>query len=123
MVGCGRRDEGARGRSASADETIIQPRMRRREVGNSATFGALTGHAAGLLGDGALGDCVQAAGQRGGGAENTGHGLAAEVRSLPSVTEEGGKTEKTTIGSIPQHLCAAHQSVKNDLTQNEGECP
>ena len=94
-VGCGRRDEGARGRSASADETIIQPRMRRREVGNSATFGALTGHAAGLLGDGALGDCVQAAGQRGGGAENTGHGLAAEVRSLPSVTEEGGKTEKT----------------------------
>ena len=69
------RGEGQR----QGDETIIQARLRRREVGNSATFGALTGHAAGLLGDGALGDCVQAAGQRGGGAENTGHGLAAEV--------------------------------------------
>ena len=92
-------------------------------MGNSATFGALTGHAAGLLGDGALGDCVQAAGQRGGGAENTGHGLAAEVCSLPSVTEEGGKTGKTTIGSIPQHLSAHQTCRQSDLTQNEGECP
>ena len=73
-----------RGRSASERGGRVDksnPGCSWRGSGNSRTFGRLTCHAAGLLGDGALGHRVEAAGQRGRGAENTGHGLAAEDRS------------------------------------------
>ena len=85
-----------------------------RGSGNSRTFGRLTCHAAGLLGDGALGHRVEAAGQRGRGAENTGHGLAAEDRSRECDPRgakypgsRGLKPDSRVQGSIARHPSAS----------------
>ena len=65
-----------RGRSASERGGRVDksnPGCSWRGSGNSRTFGRLTCHAAGLLGDGALGHRVEAAGQR------------AEARRIPDM--------------------------------------
>lgn len=106
-----------RGRSASERGGRVDksnPGCSWRGSGNSRTFGRLTCHAAGLLGDGALGHRVEAAGQRGRGAENTGHGLAAEDRSRECDPRgakypgsRGLKPDSRVQGSIARHPSAS----------------
>lgn len=106
-----------RGRSASERGGRVDksnPGCSWRGSGNSRTFGRLTCHAAGLLGDGALGHRVEAAGQRGRGAENTGHGLAAEDRSRECDPRgakypgsRGVKPDSRVQGSIARHPSAS----------------
>ena len=95
-----------RGRSASERGGRVDksnPGCSWRGSGNSRTLGRLTCHAAGLLGDGALGHRVEAAGQRGRGAENTGHGLAAEDRSR-ECDPEGRSTRVQEDSSLTQEF-------------------
>ena len=106
-----------RGRSASERGGRVDksnPGCSWRGSGNSRTLGRLTCHAAGLLGDGALGHRVEAAGQRGRGAENTGHGLAAEDRSRECDPmgakypgSRGLKPDSRVQGSIARHPSAS----------------
>ena len=112
-----REDDGGEGQRRSEAGELTNPTPDARGgagQGNSRTFGRLTCHAAGLLGDGALGHRVEAAGQRGRGAENTGHGLAAEDRSRECDPmgakypgSRGLKPDSRVQGSIARHPSAS----------------
>ena len=124
-----------RGRSASERGGRVDksnPGCSWRGSGNSRTFGRLTCHAAGLLGDGALGHRVEAAGQRGRGAENTGHGLAAEDRSRECDPRgakypgsRGLKPDSRVQGSIARLPSAsrARQIIAGDRINPHGKIP
>ena len=118
-----------RGRSASERGGRVDksnPGCSWRGSGNSRTFGRLTCHAAGLLGDGALGHRVEAAGQRGRGAENTGHGLAAEDRSRECDPRgakypgsRGLKPDSRVQGSIARRTPSASRAAKSCRRQDK----
>ena len=122
-VGCGRTTEGKVSVERGGRVDKSNPGCSWRGSGNSRTFGRLTCHAAGLLGDGALGHRVEAAGQRGRGAENTGHGLAAEDRSRECDPRgakypgsRGVKPDSRVQGSIARHPSASRAAKSSQET-------